>query len=269
MSKEILYNNITIGSDPEFFFKEKSTGRFISAIGMIGGTKDHPIPISDDGHGLQEDNVSVEATMPPSRTKEELIKNINFIKDYIKKVIAEPRGLELTFCASAHFNEEQLNNPIAQEFGCSPDYDVWKEDVNPRPDSNTDMRTTSGHVHFGYDNPNEQKSVEIIKAADLFLGLPSLLLDPDRERRQMYGKAGSFRFKPYGCEARVLSNFWTKDDNSITWLYNQSQLMFNFLNEGKTVSKEEGLIIAECINSYNIKLAKQLIKKYNLECVES
>jgi hypothetical protein len=269
MSKEILYNNVTIGADPEFFLKDKKTGKFISAIGLVGGTKDEPIPISDNGHGLQEDNVSVEATMPPSRTREELIENINFVKDYIKKVVGDPRGLELTFCASARFEEDQLDNPIAQEFGCSPDFCVWTEDVNPRPDSNTNMRTTSGHVHFGYDNPTEQKSVEIVKAADLFLGLPSLLLDPDRERRQMYGKAGSFRFKPYGVETRILSNFWLKDENSITWLYNQAQLMFKFLNEGNTISGEDGIAIAECINSYNIKLAKQLIKKYNIECVES
>lgn len=152
---------------------------------------------------------------------------------------------------------------------CDPDYDVWLEDVNPRPDSNTNLRTTSGHLHFGYDNPNTHKSVEIVRAADLFLGLPSLLLDPDRERRKMYGKAGSFRFKDYGVECRVLSNFWTKDENSMTWLWNQIELMFNFLNEGKTVSKEEGKIITQAINSYDIELAKHLIKKYNLECVES
>lgn len=112
-----IYNNITVGSDPEFFLRNKETGKFISVIGMIGGTKDEPIPISDEGHGLQEDNVSVEATIPPCKTKEELIQNINFIKDYITKVHAKPNGLELYIGASATFDEDQLNNDKAQEFG--------------------------------------------------------------------------------------------------------------------------------------------------------
>ena len=33
---------------------------------------------------------------------------------------------------------------------------------------------------------------------DLFLGVPSILIDPDTERRKMYGKAGDYRLKEYG-----------------------------------------------------------------------
>jgi len=55
--------NITIGGDPEFFLKNKNTGEFIPAIGLIGGTKKEPIDISPEGktgYALQEDGVAGE-----------------------------------------------------------------------------------------------------------------------------------------------------------------------------------------------------------------
>lgn len=55
-----------------------------------------------------------------------------------------------------------------------------------------------GHIHIGYNNPEIEKSVDIIKAMDLFLGIPSILMDKDTLRRSRYGKAGAFRFKSYG-----------------------------------------------------------------------
>jgi hypothetical protein len=43
-------------------------------------------------------------------------------------------------------------------------------------------------------------------------------------RRELYGKAGAFRPKPYGVEYRVLSNRWLNSEALIRWVYNQSQL---------------------------------------------
>lgn len=260
-------NNLTVGSDPEFFLKDKNN-KIISAIGMIGGSKDHPLPISNEGHGLQEDNILVEATIPPCKNEKELIDNINFVKNYITEVICNPRGLELSIQASAYVDKDQLEHPKALEFGCDPDFNAWTNDVNPRPNSNTNLRSAGAHVHFGYDNANEIISLELIKTMDLFLGVPSILLDTDTERRKLYGKAGAFRFKSYGVEYRTLSNFWTKDENSMIWLYNQIQNGVSFLNNGNFLSDEEGKEIRDCINNQDQNLAKNLIQKYKLECVE-
>jgi hypothetical protein len=49
----------------------------------------------------------------------------------------------------------------------------------------------------------------------MFLGLWSVINDPDTRRRQLYGKAGAIRFKPYGIEYRTLSNFWLADPKLI------------------------------------------------------
>lgn len=32
----------------------------------------------------------------------------------------------------------------------------------------------------------------------MYLGIPSVVMDPDTKRRTLYGKAGDFRLKAYG-----------------------------------------------------------------------
>ena len=62
----------------------------------------------------------------------------------------------------------------------------------------------------------------IVQALDIILGLESVILDKDARRKEMYGKAGAFRFKDYGVEYRTLSNFWIKDDNNIKWAFKKT-----------------------------------------------
>lgn len=78
------------------------------------------------------------------------------------------------------------------------------------------------HIHVGYPNTNVEESLSIVKWMDVFLGVPSLLLDPDEERRKLYGKAGCFRLQPWGVEYRVLSSYMMSDDNLIRYVYRQT-----------------------------------------------
>jgi len=59
-----------------------------------------------------------------------------------------------------------------------------------------------------------RKPLQTVKFIDLFTAIPSVLLDPGeggKARRELYGKAGSFRYTPYGLEYRTLSNYWMAD----------------------------------------------------------
>ena len=90
--------------------------------------------------------------------------------------------------------------PEAQMFGCEPDFDAWRECVNEKPCADDkNLRSAGGHIHVGSDlaisNP-----VAVIRAMDLFLGVPSTQLDAGTLRRELYGKAGCFRAKSYGAE---------------------------------------------------------------------
>ena len=54
------------------------------------------------------------------------------------------------------------------------------------------------------------------------LGLPSVCMDDDTDRRSLYGASGAYRLKPYGVEYRVLSNFWLRSEELQRWAYQQA-----------------------------------------------
>lgn len=217
---------ITVGCDPEMFL-EDNKGNIVSAEGLIGGTKSSPRPISENGHSVQEDNIMVEFNVPPSSTSDEFINNINFVKEYLTDYVTQ-YDLKLNYLASSLISKEHLQTKQAKTFGCEPDFNVYLQDVNTPPNSESQLRSCGGHIHIGYDNPDIETSEKIVKAMDLFLGLPSVWLDPDSKRRLLYGKAGSFREKPFGLEYRTLSNFWIKDNQSIKWAFEQTVAAVNF-----------------------------------------
>jgi len=186
-----MIKNFLVGTDPEVFVVEKENQKVSSAIGLIPGTKDQPFPISDKGHAIQTDNVMAEFCVPACNNPIELYLNIKFCMDAINAML--PKELETSVIASAYLDEKYLKNEQAQTFGCDPDYNAYSLDQNEPPSNKTNLRSAGGHIHIGYDEPNFKTNIKIIKAMDLFLGLPSLVLDTDKDRRKMYGKAGAFR----------------------------------------------------------------------------
>lgn len=79
---------------------------------------------------------------------------------------------------------------------------------------------------------------------DVFLGVPSIIIDPDTERRKLYGKAGCFRLQPWGVEYRVLSSYMMKNDNFIRYVYKQTMTAVSHRKEiSKILFKEAKNII--------------------------
>ncbi len=248
-----------IGADPELFLKDIS-GKFISSVGLIGGTKQEPQKISEVGHAIQEDNVAVEFNIPPASSATEFVSHLNFVLDHLR---AKAANLQLSFAenvASASFPIDQLQTPEALTFGCAPDFNAWSGKMNPRPvcDDET-LRSCGGHVHVGTTLDHR----EVIKAMDAFLGVPSVLLDEDKDRRKLYGKAGAYRSKVYGPEYRTLSNFWLWKDELKEWVFNQTQKAVDFVGNGNTVSKYHGMLIRRAINMGDTNAVKALGKTYS------
>lgn len=253
-------NLIKLGCDPEIFLKQGNN--FISSIGLIGGTKDAPMPIGE-GCAVQEDNVAVEFNTPPAPDVESFLKSVNFNLDYLKKR-AVALNMELAIEASAIFSDNELSHPSAMEFGCEPDYNTWTKRRNPRPRAaNRNLRSAGGHVHFGSKEIGLDPW-QVGRAADLFLGVPSVEMDPDTQRRELYGKAGAVRIKPYGVEYRTLSNFWLKSEDLMKWVWEQSQRAVEFVRSGNELSDEMGLRIQQCINESDAIMARQLKVQYGI-----
>ena len=119
------------------------------------------------------------------------------------------------------------------------------------------------HIHVGYKDPDVDVSIDLIRAMDLFLGVPSVFMDPDTERRKMYGKAGDYRLKGYGVEYRVLSGYFLGSNELLSWLWDATQKAIDFVNAGGIITNPEDIIKA--INNCDKELAKEILEDYNIK----
>jgi len=256
--------NITLGADPEIFICDEN--EIVSAEGLTeGGSKYAPRPITEEGHAIQEDGIMFEYNIPPCSTEEEWIENHQVCQDYLL-VLAEANGYKFSTKVSDEVNEKYLQTLQASTFGCEPDYNVYLGDNNPTPDSNTNLRCAGGHVAIGYPNANEEQTEKIVKVFDMFVVLPALFKDNDTRRRELYGKAGSFRFKDFGVECRALSNFWIHTPETMSWVFNQTLKAVNFVldNECDELINKYSEQVRTAIDTNNLESAKELLTVLNI-----
>ncbi len=259
-------SNITIGADPELFIFNNSTKTVVSSIGIIPGVKGEPWRDEKwpEGFGLETDNILAEFNIPPCKTKMEFVNNIVFMKDYIRNYVKEFNSNYDIRCRSSYIvPDDQLQSKEAKLFGCDTDYNVYTEEPNPKPEGeNTNLRSAGLHIHVGYDNPDVETSLNAIRYFDAYIGIPSVLIDRDTNRRKLYGKAGSFRLTPYGFEWRCLSSLFMKTKVNLNYLWDRIMKAIDACNEGLDLPSANK--VQEAINNSDIILAQKLIDKYNL-----
>jgi hypothetical protein len=145
-----------------------------------------------------------------------------------------PTGYRLVNVPSVEFSPSVWRNTPskAKILGCTPDFNAWTGEVNPSPKPPVKtLRTASGHLHIGWIDGNADMSdpvhiqtcKDLVKQFDWYLGAWSVGVDKDSKRRSLYGKAGAMRFKPYGVEYRVLSNFWLENEYRMLAVWNRMQ----------------------------------------------
>ena len=261
---------IKLGCDPEVFLTD-AAGALVSSIGKIGGSKQHPrqLPIGP-GYFVQEDNVALEFNIPPAESKELFVNYIKNVKNYLGAYVTE-LGMKFSAESAAHFPVEQLQHPAAMEFGCDPDFNAWnggQANLKPMADD-WRLRSCGGHVHVGYKFATRREVLRFIKMMDLYLGVPSVLMDNGELRKQLYGAAGAFRFKPYGAEYRTLSNFWIFKDELIEWVWNATELAMDAWQnkKDKQIVSDDADNILLAVNGNSKETAQMLVNKYNLPVV--
>lgn len=263
--------NILIGADPELFVRD-SKGRSRSAHGLVPGTKKDPFKV--DCGAVQVDGMALEFNINPAATPEEFQNNINRVLQQMRDMVV-PKGFEFDISPTAtfHGNHMRVQPEEALELGCEPDFNAYTMEENPRPNGNVNFRTASGHVHIGFCEGADVRSEEhmmkcatLVKQLDLFLGIPSLSWDKDQKRRTLYGKAGAFRPKPYGCEYRTLSNAWLTSDKLMDFVFKSTQAAVKSLMDGGRLSDKESNVVRASVNDgcvyYGVK--HNLTNKYNV-----
>jgi Phage phiEco32-like COOH.NH2 ligase-type 2 len=247
-----------LGADPEVLLQNKS-GKLISSIGMIGAGKLDPyqIPNMEKGFTLQEDNVTLEYGIPPASSAKEFSSHI---ENVMLQSLEYVKGLSFSKLSCAVYDADQMQNPAAHVFGCEPDFNAWTNDYNPGPQPpHPFMRSAGGHVHV----ETKADPLAVVRAMDLFLGIPSVLMDEGEERRKLYGKAGAHRVKDYGVEYRTLSNFWIFSADLREWVWRSTEDALAHLGWAEDVGEE----IQRSINFGDKALARELVDAFKLELV--
>jgi len=263
----------TIGADPEFFL-ETVEGELRSAIGVIQGTKHDQLRVAKGG--LQHDNVAAEFSCDPAGNENEFIDTLKSVLSDLNRVV---KPLLLSKRSSADFPVGQLDSEEARAFGCDPDYNCWSVERNVVPPEASELpfRSCGGHIHIGTKGNTPKTLVEgdgflgrltVVKAMDVFVGIPSILLDngpESKKRRTLYGKAGAHRPKPYGVEYRALSNFWMMSPSLARLVYRLTALACAGADAGlleevrKDVSEEE---VQRIINECDVVAARAVFDKH-------
>lgn len=256
----------TLGADPEVFVRKYNPrtgekGDIIPICGLVGGTKDNPLPMSghpsrqlqalqtersplDPGYKYQEDGVAYEFNLPPA-------KNSADFSTYIKRAIAytgyllDHHGLVADWGRSSHrFAADELTHENANRIGCDPDWSAYAEDGSVKATARKPFkieefgttRFTGGHVHFGYDKDLIPDHI-MAALVDALVYMPLLSHDTQTDRRRFYGKAGLYRPKDYGMEYRTMSPFWL-NGMQYSWVGAQSFRLLDDLHS-KTEELEQ------------------------------
>jgi hypothetical protein len=162
----------------------------------------------------------------------------------------------LTVQASGTYPKSECLHKDAKLYGCSPEFSAYDIQVLNPPECHNTFRSAGGHVHIGYeggvDFPQGDmsedewgevmceiawKRIWVVRMCDLFLGIPSLILDKDptsAARRKLYGGAGTHRpCAAYGVEYRALSNFWLSRPSLVGLIYDLATLAVKTVMEDR------------------------------------
>lgn len=260
---------ITLGADPECFIINEETGKVVSSIGLIPGIKGEPWRGKDmpKGYGIEIDNILAEFNIPPAKTREEFVGSMEYMKGYITDFVKRKNPKYGIKCSASELvDEDQLQSDEARLFGCSPDYNIYTGEENPKPHGETtNLRSAGCHIHCGYKDPSVDTSLELLQYFDLYLGIMSTIKDRDQRRRSLYGKAGCFRLTGYGFEYRVLSAAMYATPELTGLVYDQSMKAIDAFNSQKIEFTDElKKTIRETIDNGDVDKAQELAKQFEL-----
>lgn len=258
----------SFGSDPEVFVS--NNGNLKSAIRLLPSKEKRK---TINGASVYYDNVLAEIQVKPSYSRMDAVDNF---RDAIDILNEELRENEIRVESSNWFPDSELTEREARIAGCNPEYCVYTlEQVLPPQDiiETTGFRTAGGHIHIG-DNEllnDGMEMLNVIRMMDLFIGLPSVLLDHDATqvfRRNVYGHAGSHRIPEHGLEYRCLGNFWVKSPKLLELVYDLTKFTIDFVEDGghkKFWAVDESLLDGDDVSAahscfgYDIDLLRKCI----------
>ena len=275
----------SMGGDPEFFIANKR-GKILNADAFLP-SKHKPLAVPAKSKMMSKlffDGIQAEMAVAYSTCREWFADNI---RDCWRRVIREiPKDHKIVLKPSAKIRRSVINgaDPEARIFGCAPDFNVYTMSTNTEPmdASRHPYRYAGGHLHIGLHDIDYRKEqphdlyyplvskpenhVRVIKAFDLLVSIPTLLLDNgpgSRRRRAKYGKAGCFRPTPYGVEYRTPSCWWLKSPATVSIIYGLARLAWTIVANDEDINLVKAIKVDEdmvrgCINESDVKTVQKI-----------
>jgi len=234
---------VTIGADPEFFLCDEMDYEIITALDLVEGTKEKPLPLDkslEPGFNYHRDNVMIEVGIPPTSDVYKFADNIataiQWANHRVHEASDEDQSLAIYRNASVmQFEEEDLTDPRAREFGCEPDNDAYEGGAQRQaPDGIMgNWRTAGGHVHIGTDKGFNCPEFIVALLCDAYIGInhPNDGVHKGEQPYMHYRRPGLYRTKPYGIEYRTPSNYWTFNNNHAYMMGRRAQAVGKFCSE--------------------------------------
>ena len=257
---------VLIGCDPELFVTN-ARGTPKSAHGLVPGTKKEPYKV--ECGAIQVDGMALEFNIDPAKTEEEFVTHIQTVLRELRARV--DKKFKFSIVPSVKFTPAHMKAQPdeAKELGCEPDFNAYTLKENPRPNSDTTLRTASGHIHIGLEENGDINSeahrikyATLCKHLDLFLGIRSLEWDNDNKRRTLYGAPGALRFKPYGMEYRVLSNRWLDSEKTVRFVYRQTLACIEDLMKNGALTEQDYEYIRSDIKRGSSYFTKPSVMNY-------
>lgn len=266
--KLIDLDNITIGSDPEFFIVSQN-GEAFPSTEIFTGTKDNPEQ-KGDGYALLKDNVLVEGNIPPAKNEEEYVNAMLTLQSMINSVL-QINGLRLYASDSMKFKPRFLQHEEANVFGCSAYKNAWQlGQFSAENMSHLPIRVCGNHQHIGYQLLTDSISKRLMnryiaKAFDYFVVWPSRQHHNDEFRAKYYGPYGVYRDCPaYGVEVRALGGHFTAPEH-LSWVYQNTIKAVHFCAEESNL---ELLDQVEAPSTEDVELTLSFYEKLGLNYKE-
>lgn len=214
---------IKIGCDPEVFLVNTKSGKVVPATGLFPGTKSKPHRVEKGA--VQVDGTALEFNIDPVESEDEFVDNINHVMKQMHEMVKKvDPDLEILLAPVVQFDSDTWSNiPFyGKELGCDPDFDITgNENTIDESLMNTPIRTGSGHIHIGFDNPDDVDRLYVVQAVEQALEdvKDSWETSSSEIRRKYYGKMGAHRPKEYGVEMRSLDNTWLKSEEHMRTVF--------------------------------------------------
>lgn len=234
---------VLVGADPELCLRNPNSGKFVSAEGIVPGDKLNPHKVKKGS--IQVDGFAAEIGIDPASSANEFVDNINTVLEELKRYTG---GYEFVFTDHVIFDEDVYlgQSDKGRELGCNPDFNAYTKLPNNSPVPNPkQLRTFAGHIHLGWlegaditEQGHFLDCVNVAKQMDWWLGVPAMWWGKGSVRRTLYGKAGCFRVKSYGCEYRTPDNSWLKNNDRMKLMYNNAVKGLEALYKGDHASNK-------------------------------